>query len=296
LHSGEFTEASQEQVFGDTKVFEGLTDDLRKLPYKKCLIFTASIKDCEAVTAQLKSAGFDCVQVHSKMSEVEFSANMVRFMKMQVHICVSVGTLTRGFDFPAIDLIVIRRATTSLPLFLQMIGRGSRIEEGKKYFTVLDYGGNYLRHGLWDRERDWLDYWNKPKKARDGVAPIKLCPVCEFISPASASVCANCGYEFIKSDTPTEVGKLIEITEIYSRLVAAQKQIGSLTAQELSIYARLKNKKNFAARIARAINQKQDGYLLAYAKEMGYKESWVDWQLKTIKPNEKIEFTNFILK
>ena len=58
-----------------------------------------------------------------------------------------------------------------------MIGRGSRTAPGKQVFTVLDYGGNYERHGLWDSEIDWQKKWNqKPKNKKEGVAPVKLCP------------------------------------------------------------------------------------------------------------------------
>lgn len=310
IHKGEFTEESQEAVFGSAKVFEGLVEDLTNLEYKKCLVFTASIKDCETVKNQLTLAGFNCVSVHSKMSDIEYAYNIGQFTKGDCNICISVGTLTKGFDFPEIDLIVLRRKTTSLPLFLQMIGRGSRVLPGdkhlpyelkkKKFFTVLDYGANYMTHGMWDMEREWKDLWNRPKKARDGVAPIKLCPQCEFITSASATTCPNCGYEYVKKDIPMEVGKLIEITEMYSKMVG--KTMSQLTPEELSIYARLKNKKNFAARIAHARERdareqgRESEFLLEYARCMGYKESWVKFKRESVGKDEKINYPDFELK
>jgi superfamily II DNA or RNA helicase len=300
LHKGEFTEESQEAVFGAAKVFDGLKEDLLKLPYKKCLIFTASIKDCGSVHEQLTRAEFRCVQVHSKMTDKEFAYNLGQFTKGDINICVSVGTLTKGFDFPEIDLIVLRRKTTSLPLFLQMIGRASRWLLGKKFFTVLDYGGNYLNHGLWDMERDWKSLWNKPNKPRDGVAPIKICPMCEYIVSAGADVCANCGYQFTKKDIPLEVGKLVEITERYSKMIG--KRMSQLTPEELSIYARLKDKKVYAARIAHARERdavaagKESRFLYEYAQCMGYKTSWVEFKRKSVKEGEKISYADHELK
>src|SRR5215208_424882 len=211
LQNGDFTEASQEAAFSNSKVFDGLVEDLRKTPYDKCMIYTPSVRDCNFVSEGLKAAGFKCVALHKnskdyKCNEKEFDYRLARFhpesskvqipKEEEVDICVSVGTMTKGYDYARITLIVLRRATTSVPLFLQMLGRGARVlkhemllpihKRTKQQFTVLDYGANYLRFGLYDAERDWKDLWNKPKKSKEGVAPIKMCPQCEYISKVQA--------------------------------------------------------------------------------------------------------------
>jgi superfamily II DNA or RNA helicase len=307
LQNGEFTEESQEYVFGASKVFDGLLEDLRKIPYKKCLVFCPSIKSAESLSQQISASGIPSVAVHSKLSVFDQSFKLGQFTKGDLNVCVSVGSLTKGFDFPPIDLVVLFRATTSLPLYLQMLGRGSRVLADelfkathirtKKFFTVLDYGGNYIRHGLWDAEREWQDLWNQPKKSKEGVAPIRVCPECEFITKLSATNCPNCGYEFMKKDVPLEVGKLVEITEIYTNQMVG-KRISELTAEQLSIYAKLKAKKNFANRVARALNKRPDreGYLKEYAEFMGYKPGWIDYQEKMDKDNEVAQFTDLILR
>lgn len=311
VKGGEFTEESQEKAFGTAKVFDGLAEDLRTMKYKKCLIFCASINDCEMEYERLTGAGFSCVRVHSKLSKEDESLQLGQFMRGDVPICISVGTLTKGFDFPMIDLIVLRRATTSLPLYLQMCGRGSRTwnehcegfvpgtHEEKMGWTTLDYGQNFLRFGLWDMDRDWHDLWDKPSKQRDGVAPVKLCPRCEYIMMNSASVCPNCGFEFIKSVKELEPGKLIEITEKYSRLCG--KNLSKLKPDELAIYANFKNKKSFAGRIAKGIDQEERGYLEKYGEAMGYKASWPEFMRKTIEKGSdgqpiKVTFPDFVLK
>src|SRR5690625_5481532 len=65
------------------------------------------------------------------------------------------SVLTTGFDQPDIETIILYRATTSLPLFLQMCGRGSRIHPGKKHFNILDFGENINRLGFWEEPRTW---------------------------------------------------------------------------------------------------------------------------------------------
>jgi superfamily II DNA or RNA helicase len=310
VKGGEFTEESQEKAFGTAQVFDGLAEDLRTISHEKCLIFCASIADCEMEFDRLTNAGFSCVRSHTNrkiLSDAEDVYGLSQFIKGNVPICVSVGTLTKGFDFPMIDLIVLRRATTSLPLYLQMCGRGSRVwKEGvngfdsgvhkeKKGWVVLDYGQNFMRFGLWDMDREWGEVWNKPNKPREGVAPVKLCPRCEYIMPNTASICPNCGFELVKNIKELEPGKLIEITDQYTKRCVG-KRFSQLIPEELAIYANFKNKKSFAARIAKSIDQDKPGYLEKYAAAMGYKPSWPDVTRRMIKEDEKISFQDFVLK
>jgi len=298
IKNGEFTEESQEKVFESRKVYDGLIADLQTVPYRKALVFCASIKHCQYVSEQLGKAGILNIQIHSKRDRGEQSFDMARYkdINSSINVCVSVGVLTKGWDYPPLDLVILNRATTSLPLYMQMIGRGSRTYSGKQVFTVLDYGGNYERHGLWDAEVDWQKKWQaSKKKKKEGVAPIKLCPQCEFINPVSVAICKNCGFEFPAPEiTPDDAEtKLIEITAAYRNLIGLR--ISQLNPQQLSLYAKFKNKKAFAIRVARSKEQDCPGYLLQFAVFMGYKPGWTHYQSQQL-PSDKIPFTDIILK
>lgn len=298
IKNGEFTEESQEAIFEKPKVYEGIIMDLRTLPYRKAVVFCASIKHCRDVSEQLGGADILNIQFHSQRDRSEQSFDMARFtdLNSSINVCVSVGQLTKGWDFPPLDLIALMRATTSLPLYMQMIGRGSRPSPDKGVFTVIDYGGNYQRHGLWDAEVDWSKKWKEQKKKKEGVAPVKLCPECDYINPASSPVCKNCGYKFPAPDNTHELEdtKLIEITAAYRQMIG--RPVSSLTPGDLALYARFKNKKAFAIRIARAKYQAGEiHYLPAFAQAMGYKPGWAHYQSQNM-PRERILFTDIILK
>jgi type I site-specific restriction endonuclease len=113
----------------------------------------------------------------------------------------NVGVLTTGFDEPSVKAIVLNRATKSLPLYLQMIGRGSRLYEGKEKFIVIDLGKNTTRHGFYDDFFDWKNLFEngtkKQKEAgKEGAAPIKECPSCGFMQHTRKITCENCGHDF----------------------------------------------------------------------------------------------------
>lgn len=297
IKAGEFTEKSQEQAFETTKVYEGLLEDLQKIPYKKALIFCSSIEHCKDMVVQLEYAGYKVAEVHSQCDKSDF--NLASFMYGEVNICVSVGILTKGFDFPAIDLIAIVRATTSLPLFCQMIGRGSRLHPGKEIFSVLDYGGNYERFGLWDADREWDKLWCSQKKKRkkegEGVAPVKICPneECGYLMPTSTMICPNCGHFFEPTKKEAAIGELIEITEKFNDLRG--RMVSTLSPGELAVYAKMKNKKPYAIRIAQAKEQDQPGWLDNFRIAMGYKQGWTGYILQHL-PQEKIDYYDIIVK
>jgi superfamily II DNA or RNA helicase len=296
LKKGEFTEESQEQAFENSDVYEGLLEDLKNFKYKKALIFCASIAHCKDMVAQLEYAGYKVAEVHSACTESD--ANLAAFMYGDIDICVNVGILTKGFDFPKIDLIALVRATTSLPLYLQIGGRGMRIYDDKTHLTFLDYGQNYKRFGLLDMDRDWLNMWkiDKKKKQKDtnGIAPIKMCPKCMAVIAASAIVCEYCG-ELLTEGQQKDLqqGELVEINEAIQKMRG--RLISQLSAEELAIYCRMRNKKGYGIRIARAREQNDPGYLAEYAKNMNYKPYWVNIQLQSIG-EEKIEFYDIVIR
>jgi superfamily II DNA or RNA helicase len=268
--NGEFTEESQFAAFNKPTVFAGLHEDLNKHTYKKAIIFCSSISHCTALTEELRGQGYICAEVHS--NNPQSNGELATFMYGQTPICVSVGILTKGFDFPEIDLVILQRATTSLALYCQMVGRGSRVTPTKTKFTVLDYGGNASRHGLWNFEHDWAEKWRKaPKRKKDGIAPVKECPKCFLIVAPSLKICPECGHVFAPTKKELEEGEMVNVTAEYDKIRG--KRIADLTPNELALYAKFTNKKPFAARVAKA---KGKQYCTQYADAMSYSPYWAD--------------------
>ena len=283
---GEFTEASQLAAFTRPQVYAGLHQDLAKQQFKKAIIFCSSIKHCQQVTQDLRQSGYIVSEVHTanKMADVELH----EFTDGPIKICVSVGILTKGFDFPSIDLVILQRATTSLALYCQMIGRGSRIAPGKTRFTVLDYGGNASRHGLWNFEHDWREKWNgKEKRKKNGLPPVKDCPKCLLMVPARATECPECGHRWSAKEVEMAVGVMVNATEQYNKIRG--KKISELTPAELLIYRNSTNKKAFAMRVAKA---KGGQFLTEYIRLAKYKPGIMHY----IDTKEKLDFYDITIK
>lgn len=170
---------------------------------KAVLIFTTSVKHCEHVAKKIAAySGKECAIVTGSTPAAERAEILARFKgehvpadlfgtpKPPLKFLANVNVLTTGFDSPNTDCVVLLRPTNSAGLLIQMIGRGSRLCDGKNNCLVLDYGENILRHGP-------VDMINvKDRTPGKGEAPAKKCPECLALIHAAYQKCPECGYVF----------------------------------------------------------------------------------------------------
>jgi type I site-specific restriction endonuclease len=226
---GEFTEASLDDAFNRPKVYEGVVKEFcGRWRDKKAIVFcvniSATINTAQAFAAELGEGRV--YAVHSKQSAYERADLIEEFAASKYGILVNCGIATTGFDCPDIEVVVVNRATKSVALWLQMVGRASRTTPSKSAFTILDFGENVTRLGFWQEPRDWAQLFLNPKKKGEGVAPVKDCPACGFVAYASARVCANCGAEFAPNPK-TEAEVIAELK------LMQYKQLGKLEGRKL---------------------------------------------------------------
>ncbi len=227
---GEYTEQSLDDAFNRPKVYEGVVQEFVKgWANKKAIVFcvniSATINTAEAFAKELGAGRV--YAVHSKQSPQERTALIDAFTQSKDGILVNCGIATTGFDCPDIEVVVVNRATKSVALWLQMVGRASRRTSTKSTFTILDFGENVTRLGFWQEPRDWAHLFENPKKKGEGVAPVKDCLACGFVAYASARVCANCGAEFAPNPK-TEAEVLAEL-----KLMQYQQNRGKLEGRKI---------------------------------------------------------------
>lgn len=161
--NGDYTVKSSEELYSNFSMQEKLLDAyMEKSHGKKTLIFNNGINTSKEVYETFANAGFDVRHLDNTTSRQERSEILKWFKEKPDAILTSVSILTTGFDEPTVETIILNRATKSLTLYFQMIGRGSRILPGKKEFTVLDVGNNAARFGLWSAPVDWRQIFRSP--------------------------------------------------------------------------------------------------------------------------------------
>ena len=108
------------------------------------MIFAATVRHAEECMASLPP-GLSAI-VTGDTPRSERADILSRFKAHEIKYLVNVAVLTTGFDAPHVDVIALLRATESVGLMQQIIGRGLRISDGKQDCLLLDYAENFERH------------------------------------------------------------------------------------------------------------------------------------------------------
>jgi len=161
--NGDYTVKSSEDLYASNSMLDKLLNSYQKHSKgKKTLIFNNGINTSVQVYYTFKSAGLPIAHLDNTATKKQRQEILKWFNETPNAILTSVSILTTGFDEPTIDTIILNRATKSLTLFYQMIGRGSRILNNKSTFSVIDLGNNYYRFGPWGADLDWQSIFKYP--------------------------------------------------------------------------------------------------------------------------------------
>ncbi|HET6990551.1 MAG TPA: helicase-related protein, partial [Bacteroidia bacterium] len=162
--SGDYTVSSSERLYNNHAMQDKLLSAYReKCLGKKTLIFNNGIATSLYVYAKFREEGYPIRHLDHTHSPKERREILQWFKEKPDAILTSVSILTAGFDEPSIECIILNRATKSLTLYFQMIGRGSRVLGNKKEFSVVDLGNNLNRFGVWDGPIDWEAIFRSPE-------------------------------------------------------------------------------------------------------------------------------------
>ena len=206
--TGDFDKQSTDKYFGEFNVVKNYEEICKG---EKTIIFNSSTSTNLQTYQFFLDAGYENVRmldsVNTKKSERK--PMLEWFKNTPDAILLNCGVLTAGFDEPTIQAVILNRATLSLSLFLQMVGRGGRKCDYiyKPHFKVIDGGGNiqyfaakYGGTGKWSDEYDWESIFHgqndKPRPKKEALESTKLCENCECLIAKNALECEECGFIF----------------------------------------------------------------------------------------------------
>jgi DNA repair protein RadD len=185
------------------------------------LVFCAGVAHCHAMKDEFARNGVAVGVVTGETPSGERDHLIKSFKNKQLRCLLSVAVLTTGFNAPHVDLIAMCRPTLSTGLYVQQIGRGTRLSPGKANCLVLDFAGNIRRHGPVDA----ISVKGGGKgpgetQVRPNDIRAKECPRCETLVAIQCRVCPHCEYDWPKleeqkhedvpdTETPVMVSNLL---------------------------------------------------------------------------------------
>lgn len=103
--------------------------------------FCVSVEHAKFMEEIFLSKEIPCMALTGSSSDAERSNARDRLVSGKIKFIFVVDLYNEGIDIPEVDTILFLRPTESLTVFLQQLGRGLRLSEGKECLTVLDFIG-----------------------------------------------------------------------------------------------------------------------------------------------------------
>ncbi|MBT3482536.1 MAG: DEAD/DEAH box helicase [Opitutales bacterium] len=172
-----YTMAQLEEVLKQQRrltplIIKNIVDITDSYKRQGVMIFSSTVKHAQEVMESLPKGQAQLILGETEATERDRIINA--FKERAFKYLVNVSVLTTGFDAAHVDVIAILRPTESISLYQQIIGRGLRLDTGKKDCLVLDYTG--MGHNIYAPEIG-------DKKTAPESVPVEVpCPECGFVN------------------------------------------------------------------------------------------------------------------
>jgi DNA repair protein RadD len=201
MSGGEYVEKDLAERVDRKELVEAACDEMvvHAAGRHSWIVFAVSVAHAERVAAALNVRGVLAEVVHGGTPSAERDRLIAEFQAGRLRALVNVNVLTTGFDAPNTDCVVMLRPTKSAGLYVQMVGRGFRLDPSKTDTLILDFAGNVLEFGPVDTVRA-----QRPKAKGDAAKVVtttaKECPKCSALLALGVRTCPECGYSFTSAD------------------------------------------------------------------------------------------------
>lgn len=131
----------------DEAIVDALTTAWHETPAPRAIVFCQTIPHCKRMQSLLRTVpGWErAAALHTDMAKRERQQRLLDFRAGRIPILVAVDILNEGVDVPDVNLLVFARVTHSRRIFVQQLGRGLRLREGKHKVIALDFVSDIRR-------------------------------------------------------------------------------------------------------------------------------------------------------
>lgn len=126
---------------------ESIADEMKHYcADRRTVVFLPLVKTSQKFCDILNSKGFNAAEVNG--SSDDRAEVLEAFDRGEYNVLCNSMLLTEGWDCPGVDCVIVLRPTKVRSLYCQMVGRGTRLCEGKEHLLLLDFLWHTERHEL----------------------------------------------------------------------------------------------------------------------------------------------------
>lgn len=155
--TGDFANADLDNTFNNQRIRSKVYESYKRFADgRKGIIYAINKRHAAKIAELYSSHGINAVAIDCDTPNEERQELIAKFKAGEITVLVNVEIFTEGFDCPDVSFIQLARPTKSLALYIQQVGRGLRIVDGKEKTIIIDNVGLYNYFGLPDANRKWL--------------------------------------------------------------------------------------------------------------------------------------------
>lgn len=255
--NGDYTQSDIIEQMDKPKIYGDIFNEWCKFAKdKKTIVYASSLSHSKKIVDYFNANGINSAHIDGNTPRAMRDKIINDFKCGNIKILSNYALIVEGFDVPDCECCIIARPTQSLVIHIQSTMRCMRYKPNKRAI-ILDFVGNFERHGLPDDDREWsLESIKRPRSKNDEPKILtRTCPNCYKVYQAKLGLkCPYCNSIVSKTKKEIEYDKQQELIKVEAI-----------------------NRKKKRMEVGRS--QTRDD-LERIARERGYKRSWVWVQCK----------------
>ena len=218
MSQGDYAQSSIIEQMDKPKIYGDIFNEWCKFAKgKKTIVYASSLAHSQRIADYFNFNGVSSAHIDGNTPNKERAEIIEKFKRGDILVLTNYALIVEGFDVPDCECCIIARPTQSLVIHIQSTMRCMRYKPNKRAI-ILDFVGNYERHGLPDDEREWSLERIKRVRVSANDEPkvlIRNCPNCFKVYSASLGVvCPYCHYNVGKTKEEIEYDEKQELIKL----------------------------------------------------------------------------------
>jgi superfamily II DNA or RNA helicase len=135
VRMGDYAPKDLDRAVNVDKCNDAIAEIVSGIAELPCLIFALDVKHAQAIAERIPGAVALSAESKNRAEVVE------AYKRGEIPVLVNCALFTEGTDLPNTKTVIIARPTKSVGLYTQMVGRGTRLAEGKDHCLLIDCVG-----------------------------------------------------------------------------------------------------------------------------------------------------------
>ena len=167
---GDYDIVALDKVMNCPEINQLIADKSKLMTKWPGIVFCTSIAHAADIAKRMRENGVKAISISYKTKPAKLAKILEWFKYGKIEVITNAVKLSEGFDFPAIETIILARPTRSPVLYKQMIGRGLRKSKDKFDCLVIEFSGNDEKMMCWediDENSTFQSITPEEKRTRD---------------------------------------------------------------------------------------------------------------------------------